>query len=185
LSFPVRARPCAGSGRARPLTLRFPTARPRASRSNPLPLDALLMDETSMLNVTVAAALMRALRSTQPDDSDAFEAWAADGGDRNKSMRIVLVGDADQLPPVGPGLVLRAAIEAGRVPVVDLRRIFRQAADSAIVQGANRLNSGERPAFQEWLAMTGPGSKSPQWQARALRALRAAAADHLPRRSAT
>ena len=144
------------------------------------------MDETSMLNVTVAAALMRALRSTRPDDgTDDFEAWAADGGARNRPTRIVLVGDADQLPPVGPGLVLRAAIAAGRVPVVDLRRIFRQAADSAIVQGANRLNAGERPAFQEWLSMPGPGSKSPQWQARALRALRAAAADHLPRRSAT
>lgn len=97
------------------------------SRSNPLDEDAILVDETSMMNALVAAALFRALRT------------------RSSSTQLVLVGDPDQLPPVGPGQVLRAAIQCGYIPVVDLRQIFRQAADSAIVRSAHLLNSGKRP----------------------------------------
>jgi hypothetical protein len=54
----------------------------------------------------------------------------------------MLVGDPDQLPPVGPGAPLRAAIAAGVVPRVDLREIFRQTADSAIVRSAHAINQG-------------------------------------------
>ncbi len=55
------------------------------------------------------------------------------------------VGDSDQLPPVGPGGVLEAAIASGTVPVVDLRQIFRQAQESAIVTSAHAVNCGEFP----------------------------------------
>ena len=54
-------------------------------------------------------------------------------------------GDADQLPPVGPGGVLEAAIASGMIPVIDLRQIFRQAQESAIVTSAHAVNSGHFP----------------------------------------
>ena len=56
-------------------------------------------------------------------------------------------GDVDQLPPVGPGTVLSAAIESGYIPVVDLREIFRQAAHSQIVQAAHRIQKGQNPGL--------------------------------------
>ena len=57
-------------------------------------------------------------------------------------------GDADQLPPVGPGGVLEAAIASGMIPVIDLRQIFRQAQESAIVSSAHAINCGHFPDFQ-------------------------------------
>lgn len=95
---------------------------------NRLKCTKLLVDEASMLDLPLAAALMDALPS-KPD------------------FQLVLVGDAEQLPPVGPGSVLRAIMEAGVVPVVDLRKIFRQAEASTIVTTAHQINAGIVPSM--------------------------------------
>ena len=93
-------------------------------RGREIEAGALIVDETSMLDVTLAAALVDAL------------------SDR---ARLVLVGDVDQLPSVGPGAVLRDVIESGAVPTVRLTRIFRQAEGSLIVENAHRIHAGEAP----------------------------------------
>jgi exodeoxyribonuclease V alpha subunit len=62
---------------------------------------------------------------------------------------LVLVGDVDQLPPVGPGTVLRDVIDSGAVPVCRLTEVFRQAAQSAIITGAHRVNQGLMPLFPQ------------------------------------
>jgi exodeoxyribonuclease V alpha subunit len=90
----------------------------------PLDVGAVVVDESSMVDVWMADALTQAI---------------ADGA------RLVLVGDVDQLPSVGPGSVLRDAITSGVVPTVRLLKIFRQAEKSLIVQNAHRINSGEPP----------------------------------------
>jgi exodeoxyribonuclease V alpha subunit len=90
----------------------------------PIDCDMLLLDEASMLDLPLAHAVFRAL----PD-----------------SAQIILVGDVDQLPSVGPGNILRDVIESGCVPVVRLTTIFRQAAQSNIVVGAHAINSGRMP----------------------------------------
>ncbi|KAK9822626.1 hypothetical protein WJX81_000268 [Elliptochloris bilobata] len=95
---------------------------------NPLEADAVLVDEASMLDLGLGAALLDALPRSHP-------------------CQLVLVGDADQLPPVGPGSVLAAAIAAGAVPVVDLRDIFRQARQSAIVTSAHDIHCGRFPSL--------------------------------------
>ena len=92
--------------------------------SNPLAADAVVIDEASMLDVHLAASLLRAV----PD-----------------AATFVLVGDVDQLPSVGPGNVLRDVIESGGVPVVRLTEVFRQAKESLIVENAHRVNRGEMP----------------------------------------
>eukprot|EP00887_Chlorella_sp_A99_P006365 scaffold3.g6365.t1 len=94
------------------------------NRNNPLAADAVLVDEASMLSLPLAAALFDALRP---------------------GAQLVLVGDVDQLPPVGPGAVLQSLIDSRLVPVVDLREIFRQAAQSAIVTSALAVRRGEAP----------------------------------------
>jgi len=93
---------------------------------NPLDCDLLILDEVSMVDVLLFEAVLRAL-----------------GG----GTRLLLVGDADQLPSVGPGQVLADVIASGVVPVAHLRQIFRQAEGSSIVQGAHKINGGEVPAF--------------------------------------
>ncbi len=93
-------------------------------RDHPLEADAVVLDEASMVDVVLMNQLVRAI----PPRS-AF----------------VLVGDADQLPSVGPGNVLRDAIDSGAVPVVRLTEIFRQAAESRIVTNAHRINRGRMP----------------------------------------
>jgi exodeoxyribonuclease V alpha subunit len=95
---------------------------------NPLEAGALIVDESSMVDVWMADALTQAI---------------GDGA------RLVLVGDVDQLPSVGPGSFLRDAIESGVVPCVRLVRIFRQAEKSLIVQNAHRINAGEMPVVPE------------------------------------
>ena len=95
---------------------------------NPLTTDMLVVDETSMLDVQLAHALFRALKP---------------------GTRLILVGDVDQLPPVGPGNVLLDIIASGVVPVVRLKTVFRQAAQSGIIANAHRINRGEMPAFNE------------------------------------
>ena len=92
--------------------------------SNPLEADVLIVDEASMLDVRLGADLVAALAS---------------------SARLVLVGDVDQLPSVGPGSVLGDVISSGAVPTVRLTEIFRQAAESLIVVNAHRIQEGAEP----------------------------------------
>jgi exodeoxyribonuclease V alpha subunit len=92
--------------------------------SRPLQADLLVVDEASMIDIRLMADLLAAL---------------ADG------TRLVLVGDVDQLPSVGPGMVLRDVIASGRVPTVRLTEIFRQAAASLIVTNAHRIHDGVQP----------------------------------------
>jgi exodeoxyribonuclease V alpha subunit len=94
------------------------------NRHHPLDTDLLVVDEASMIDIRLCADLLSAL---------------ADG------TRLVLVGDQDQLPSVGPGMVLRDTIASGAVPVVRLDEIFRQAAESLIVTNAHRIHDGELP----------------------------------------
>ena len=93
---------------------------------NPLPVDFLVVDETSMLDLILANTLLKAL---QP------------------GTHLLLVGDVDQLPSVGAGDVLRDVIASGTVPVTTLTQIFRQAADSLIITNAHKINAGEMPMF--------------------------------------
>ncbi len=90
----------------------------------PLEADVVIIDESSMIDVVLANSLLKAV-------------------DRNSQL--VLVGDVDQLPSVGPGTVLKDLIDSGAVPVACLTQVFRQAAESLIVQNAHRLNRGEFP----------------------------------------
>lgn len=90
--------------------------------SNPLEAAAVLVDESSMIDQRLFASLLRALAP---------------------GTRLVLVGDANQLPSVGPGEVLRDLIRSGRVPTARLSRIFRQSDRSGIVHNAHRVLAGE------------------------------------------
>ena len=94
---------------------------------HPLECDLLVVDETSMVDVPLMASLVTAL----PDRA-----------------ALMLVGDVDQLPSVGPGQVLADIIQSGAVPVARLTEIFRQAAESQIVTNAHKVNSGHMPALE-------------------------------------
>jgi len=96
------------------------------NRHNPLPCDMLILDECSMVDVPLADGLLKAV----PDNG-----------------RVLFVGDADQLPSVGPGDFLRSLIDSGRFPVVRLTRLFRQKAGGGIVAAAHAVNRGEVPEF--------------------------------------
>ena len=100
------------------------TGRFGRNEANPLDCDLLVVDETSMVDVVLMANLLRAL---PPKAS------------------LLLVGDIDQLPSVGPGMVLRHVIESKVVPVVRLTEVFRQAAHSRIITNAHRINEGHMP----------------------------------------
>ena len=91
---------------------------------NPLDCDLLVIDEASMVDVMLMQALMKAV----PDDA-----------------ALLIVGDIDQLPSVGPGQVLADIIASGAVPVVRLTEVFRQAAASRIIVSAHRINQGPIP----------------------------------------
>ncbi len=93
----------------------------------PLEADAVIVDEMSMVDLPLFAALLRALRP---------------------GTRLVMVGDADQLPSVGPGNVFSDLIRSGRVETVFLREVFRQAERSAIIRNAHAVNAGEPPRLQ-------------------------------------
>jgi exodeoxyribonuclease V alpha subunit len=101
------------------------SARFQRDRNNPIEADVVLVDETSMLNLQLAQRLLSAIPAHVP---------------------LVLVGDVDQLPPVGPGQVLRSLIESGAAPVVRLSTVFRQAQESHIVQGAHAILQGRVPS---------------------------------------
>ncbi|ADL07154.1 SF1B family DNA helicase RecD2 [Thermosediminibacter oceani] len=94
------------------------------NRDNPLDEDVVIIDETSMVDIIMMHHLLSALKPF---------------------ARLVLVGDKDQLPSVGPGSVLREIIDSGRIPVVMLDEIFRQARESMIVVNAHRINRGLFP----------------------------------------
>jgi exodeoxyribonuclease V alpha subunit len=96
----------------------------RRDGSNPLDCDLLVVDETSMVDVPLMRAVLRAL----PDKA-----------------ALLLVGDVDQLPSVGPGQVLADIIASGAVPVARLTEVFRQSATSHIVTNAHRINQGQMP----------------------------------------
>lgn len=93
------------------------------NEENPLDADAIIIDETSMVDIYLMHALLRAV---------------------NPGTRLILVGDVNQLPSVGPGNVLRDLIASGCFNVVRLTRIFRQAAESDIIVNAHRINGGEQ-----------------------------------------
>lgn len=94
---------------------------------DPLNCDALVLDECSMVDITLMSSLLKALKP---------------------SCRLVLVGDADQLPSVGPGNVFSDIIRSQTVPTVRLTEIFRQKGDSRIVRNAHMINRGEHPDFE-------------------------------------
>ncbi len=94
------------------------------SAIHPIECDLLVVDESSMLSLEVAAMLLDAVGA---------------------GTHVVMIGDADQLPPVGAGKPFGDLIESGRVPVARLTHVFRQAARSLIVQAAHAINAGELP----------------------------------------
>ena len=94
---------------------------------DPLNCDALVLDECSMVDITLMSSLLNALKP---------------------GCRLVLVGDADQLPSVGPGNVFSDIIRSQTVPTVRLTEIFRQKGDSRIVRNAHMINRGEHPDFE-------------------------------------
>lgn len=95
---------------------------------NPLEADAVILDELSMVDIELMSSLLAALK---------------------KGARLILVGDADQLPSVGPGSVLADIIRSGEVKCVHLDEIFRQAHESNIIVGAHEVNHGKLPSLGE------------------------------------
>lgn len=104
-------------------------------QKNPLRGDLFIIDETSMIDLILAYQLIRAI----PEHA-----------------ALILVGDVDQLPSVGPGNVLRDIIDSGVLPVQKLDQIFRQAAESSIITNAHRINAGELPVWPEIEKGVGP-----------------------------
>ena len=94
--------------------------------NSPLRADAIIVDEASMVDLPLFYYLLRAIRP---------------------QAKLILVGDADQLPSVGPGNVLRDVLQSPRIPSVRLTRIFRQAQQSRIVVNAHRIRRGEKPVW--------------------------------------
>lgn len=94
---------------------------------DPLKADAVIVDETSMVDIMLMSALLSGLR---------------------EDCRLVLVGDPDQLPSVGAGNLLSDLIRSGTVPVVRLTEVFRQAAQSAIIRSAHQVNQGLVPELR-------------------------------------
>ena len=94
------------------------------SDDNPLDCDLLVVDETSMVDVMMMQALMKSV----PDKA-----------------ALLIVGDFDQLPSVGPGQVMSDVISSGAIPVVRLTEVFQQTAQSRIITSAHRVNQGSIP----------------------------------------
>ena len=97
------------------------------TEKEPLEAEAVIVDEMSMVDVSLFSALLRALRP---------------------GTRLVLVGDADQLPSVGAGNVFSDLIRSKKIETVFLREVFRQAEQSAIIRNAHRVNLGETPELK-------------------------------------
>ena len=95
---------------------------------NPLKADAVIVDEMSMVDIQLLASLLRAIPS---------------------GKRLILVGDPDQLPPVGPGFPFSDCLRSNVLPKVQLTEIFRQAQESLIVMNAHKINSGQMPQLRD------------------------------------
>ncbi|WP_375466842.1 ATP-dependent RecD-like DNA helicase [uncultured Nostoc sp.] len=99
----------------------------KCDSENPLPHTAIIVDEASMLDLFLAYSLIKAVLA---------------------GALLLLVGDIDQLPSVGPGQILADLINSGRVPVVRLTQVFRQAQQSAIISAAHQINRGIYPTIE-------------------------------------
>lgn len=98
------------------------------NEENEIDADVIIIDETSMVDILLMHSLLKAVPA---------------------GARLILVGDADQLPSVGPGNVLKDIIGSGVIKVIKLTEIFRQAQESAIIINAHRINKGEYPLLNE------------------------------------
>lgn len=96
------------------------------NEENPLEADVIIVDEMSMVDILLFQALLKAV---------------------TPGTRLILVGDVNQLPSVGPGQVLRDLIYSGKFPMIELKKIFRQAQESDIIVNAHRINNGEQIAL--------------------------------------
>ncbi len=96
----------------------------RHNENDPLPCDVMIVDEMSMVDTLLFESLLRALKL---------------------SCRLIMVGDSDQLPSVGAGNVLKDMIDCGKLPMVKLSEIFRQAQQSCIITNAHKIVGGEQP----------------------------------------
>ncbi len=101
-------------------------ARFERNEGNPLEADVIIVDEMSMVDIFLFQALLKAVMV---------------------GTRLIMVGDVNQLPSVGPGQVLQDIMNSGRFPTVVLEKIFRQAGESDIVWNAHRIHAGEEPAL--------------------------------------
>ena len=109
----------------------------KKNEENPLDVDFIVIDECSMLDISLTASLLKAI----PPES-----------------QILFIGDADQLPSVGAGNVLRDIISSGVVRSFELKKVFRQAQESLIIQYAHQINNGEMPYIDS------PFKKPEIWQ---------------------
>lgn len=99
----------------------------KRDKDNPLPYTAIVVDEASMLDLFLAHSFMKAI---------------------SPETKLLIVGDIDQLPSVGPGNVLSDLMQSNRIPVVRLTEVFRQAASSRIIQAAHSINQGRYPNLE-------------------------------------
>ncbi len=99
----------------------------KRDEDNPLPFEAVIVDEASMLDLFLAHSLLKAIAP---------------------HTQLLLVGDIDQLPSVGPGNVLRDLIQSEQIPVIRLTQVFRQAQASAIIRHAHQINQGQYPPLE-------------------------------------
>ncbi len=106
------------------LEIDFKTGKFKKNRDNPLVCDLIIVDEASMIDTQLMNHLLKAVPT---------------------EARAIFIGDIDQLPSVGPGNVLKDMIQSERVGVIQLKKIFRQAAGSQIITNAHRINKGEFP----------------------------------------
>ncbi|MBQ2670270.1 MAG: ATP-dependent RecD-like DNA helicase [Clostridia bacterium] len=98
------------------------------NEENPLSADVIILDEVSMIDITLMSAFLKAVK---------------------RGARVIFSGDADQLPSVGPGNIIHDMIESKTIPVIQLNQIFRQAEESLIIVNAHRINHGELPELKE------------------------------------
>lgn len=110
----------------RALAMDFATRKFYFDDKNPLPYNAVIVDEFSMVDINLAQSLLKAV---------------------TRDCKVIIVGDKDQLPSVGAGNVLADIIESGVVPIVYLTQIFRQEENSLIITNAHKINQGEMPDF--------------------------------------
>lgn len=94
------------------------------NEENPLTADVIILDEVSMIDISLMASFLQAVK---------------------RGARVILSGDADQLPSVGPGNIIHDIIESKTIPVIQLNKIFRQAEESLIIVNAHKINHGELP----------------------------------------